>query len=111
VPVKRRLGKQRDSTISPTTVALYAHALEVRKLGPDFREEAWEAQCAVERALGNGRRRFFVPTVFDIIDKAPDPDDPDWERAAELKRRLDEALAATKKVGPATAIPDPERVA
>jgi hypothetical protein len=96
VPVKRRLGKQRESAISPTTVGLYTRALELRALGPDFREEAWEAQCAVERALGGGRRRFFVTTIFDVLDHGPSPGDPDWERAAEQLRRLDEALAAAR---------------
>jgi hypothetical protein len=109
MPVKRRLGKQREATISPALVASYAHALEVRALGPDFRDEAWEAQCAVERALGGGRRRFFVTTVFDVIDHAPDPGDPEWDRAADLKRRLDEALAAAraKQTIPAGTAPEP----
>jgi hypothetical protein len=105
MPVKRRLGKQREAVISPTTVALYGHALQVRKLGPSFAEEAWEAQCAVERALNGGRRRFFVPTIFDVIDKAPDLNDPDWVRVVALKGRLDEALehARTKDLAAAEA--------
>jgi hypothetical protein len=99
MPVKRRLSKQRAAAISPTTVGLYVRALELRALGPDFREEAWEAQCAVERALGGGVRRFFVTTIFDVIDHSPSPGDPDWERAAEQLRRLDEALEAARAKG------------
>ena len=96
MPVKRRLGKQRETTISPTTIALYARALELRALGPDFREEAHEARAAFERALGGGIRRLWETSVFDVINYGPDPGDPEWERAAELKRRLDEALAAVR---------------
>ena len=108
MPVKRRLGKQREATISPTTVALYARALELRALGPDFREEAWEAQCAVERALGGGVRRFFVTTIFDVLDHEPHPSDPEWARAAEQLRRLDEALAAAKRAKGRDTIPTPD---
>jgi hypothetical protein len=104
VPVKRRLSKARSSAITPTTVALYARALELRALGPDFREEAWEAQAAVERALGGGVRRFFVTTIFDVLDHGPHPSDPEWARAAEQLRRLDEALEAAKR----TKQPTPE---
>jgi hypothetical protein len=106
--VKRRLGKAREATISPTTVALYARALEVRKLGPDFRDEAHAAQADCERALGGGKRRFFVPTVFDVIDHPPDPNDPEWVRAAEQLRRLDEALALAKDTH-TVRTPEPER--
>jgi hypothetical protein len=94
--VKRRISKARESVISPTTVALYARALELRALGPDFAEEAHEARANFERALGGGRRRFFETTVFDVIDHGPCPDDPEWVRAADLKRRLDEALEAAR---------------
>jgi len=96
MPVKRRLGKQRENAISPTTIGLYARALELRALGADFREEAHEAQAAVERALGGGIRRLWETSVFDVIDYGPSPGDPDWERATDLKRRLDEALAAAR---------------
>jgi hypothetical protein len=108
MPAKRRLSKQRETAITPMTVGLYARALELRALGPDFREEAWEAQCAVERALGGGRRRFFVPTVFDVIDHPPDPNDPDWVRAAEQLRRLDAALTAARAKQTAPAAPAPQ---
>jgi hypothetical protein len=108
MPVKRRVSKARSSVISPTTVALYARALELRALGPDFRDEALDAQAACERALGGGIRRLWVTTIFDVIDHGLDPNDPDSVRAAEQLRRLDEALAAAKKVAPpATAIPEP----
>jgi hypothetical protein len=109
MPVKRRLGKQqREGVISPTTVGLYARALELRALGPDFAEEAYEARAAFERALGGGVRRFFETTVFDIIDHGPCPGDPEWDRAADLKRRLDEALeAARAKATPTSTTPEP----
>jgi hypothetical protein len=96
MPVKRRLGKQREAVISPTTIRLYARALELRALGPDFRDEAHAAQADCERALGGGVRRFFVTTIFDVLDHGPHPSDPEWARAAEQLRRLDEALAAAK---------------
>ena len=98
MPVKRRLGKQRDGAITPQAVAAYEHALAMRKRanrsGSDAdRDAAHEAGRVVDRMF---QIRLWATSIWDIERYGPDPGDPDWVRAADIKRRLDEALAAAR---------------
>jgi hypothetical protein len=91
MPVKRRVHKLRDGVVTPAVVAAYRHALALRALGANFREEAHEAEATVDRLLGGGIRRLWLPGVFDVdIER---PGDPAWERARALRQQLDQALA------------------
>jgi hypothetical protein len=91
MPMKRRIHKLRDDRVTPTVLAAYRRALELRALGADFREEAHEAEAMVDRLLGGGIRRLWLPGVFDV--HIADPGDPAWEHAMALRRRLDQALS------------------
>jgi pyruvate carboxylase len=96
VPYKRRLGKARDGAITPTVVALYANALKLRihrHRSDEDREATNEAENAVDRALSI---RLWQTSVFDV-DVYRQPGDPDWERAAELRRQLDVALRTQRE--------------
>jgi hypothetical protein len=97
MPVKRRLSKQHDGRITPTVVAAYKLALELREwahLSEADRLAAHDAERVVDRAL---QIRLWQTSVFDVADYRQ-PGDPDWERAAELRRRLDAALDAAAPV-------------
>jgi pyruvate carboxylase len=96
VPYRRRLGKARDGAITPTIVALYDNALKLRasRHRSDVDQESvYEAEKAVDRALSV---RLWQTSVFDV-DIYRQPGDPDWERAAELRRQLDAALRARRE--------------
>jgi len=106
MPVKRRLSKQHDGRITPTVVAAYAHALKLRKrahLSDADRDAANEAEKVVDRALSI---RLWQTSVFDV-DRFREPGDPDWERSAELRRLLDQALADAKRRQQASSEPEP----
>jgi hypothetical protein len=99
MPVKRRLSKQIDGRVTPSIVAAYQRALALRErahLSEDDRDAAHEAEAAVERMLGGGIRRMWQISVFDVFE-FQEPGDPDWERSASLRRRLDAALAEAKR--------------
>lgn len=101
VPVKRRLSKINTDRISPSTIAAYAHALELRKRarrGEVDLSEVAEAEKVVERALSI---RMWQASVFDL-DRLYGPDDPSYARAAELRAGLDAALAARRQRATAT---------
>lgn|SRR5262249_28107660 len=96
MPVKRRLSKQIDGRITPSVVAAYAHALELRKQarrGKVDLDELAEAEKVVERALGI---RMWQASVFDL-DRLYGPTDPSYQRAAELRAGLDAALAEARR--------------
>ena len=96
MPVKRRLSKQRDGRITPTVVAAYAYALELRErahLSDADREAAHEAERVVDRALSI---RLWQTSVFDV-DRFREPGDADWERSAQLRQQLDTALVEAKR--------------
>ena len=108
MPVKRRLDKRRESAISAEVVAAYARALELRKQarrGEVDLDEVAEAESTVERALSI---RMWEPSVFDL-DRLYGPDDTGYERAADLRARLETALAAArvhrKSAAPAPSAP------
>jgi hypothetical protein len=96
MPVKRRLSKQVDGRITPTVVAAYAHALEVRKRNPGS-EEQIEAEKVVERAL---QIRMWETSVFDV-DFFRDDGSDDWARAKQLRQQLDAALRQRQATAPA----------
>jgi len=102
MPVKRRLSKMHDGRITPTVLGLYQRALELRERAhrsDDDRHAAHAAERDVDRAL---RVRLWETSIFDTIDYQH-PDDPDWARAAELRQRLDAALAARRPRRPESA--------
>jgi len=102
MPVKRRLSKVVDGRITPTVIAAYARALELRARSNGSeadRDAAHEAERVVDRAL---QIRLWMTSVFDV-DRYRDEDDPDWQRSAELKRRLDAALAQASAIGESAA--------
>jgi hypothetical protein len=102
VPVKRRLSKQHDGRITPSVIAAYKHALVLRErahLSDDDRQAAHEALKAVDRAMSI---RLWQTSVFDVFDYQQ-PGDADWERSAELRRRLDAALAQASAAGESAA--------
>ena len=108
MPVKRRLDKRRESAISAEVVAAYARALELRKQarrGEVDLDEVAEAESTVERALSI---RMWEPSVFDL-DRLYGPDDLDYQRALDLRDRLNAALAELKRRRQAAApTPEPE---
>jgi hypothetical protein len=113
MPVKRRLSKMHSDRITPSVVASYARALELRKLadrGAAGQMEAHELEATVERALGGGIRRLWLPSVFDVFE-FQEPGDPDWERCASLRRQLDAALAEAAKQRRRVPEPEPDRKA
>ena len=90
--------QQRAGLITPQTISLYRRALELRKRAHRSdadREAAYEAEAIVERILGGGIRRLWLPSIFDVYEYNR-PGDAGWERAAELRRQLDAALAAQR---------------
>jgi hypothetical protein len=94
--VKRRLGKQRDGAITPQAVAAYEHALAMRKrahLSDADRDAAHEAKRVVDRMFQIG---LWATSILDTERYGPDPGDPDWVRAADIKRRLDAAIRAKR---------------
>jgi hypothetical protein len=108
MPVKRRLSKEREGAITPSVVAAYGHALELReqvRRGKVDLDELAEAEKVVERALSI---RMWEPSVFDL-DRLYRPDDIGYARAAELRARLDAALTELKRRRQAAApAPEPE---
>lgn len=95
MPVKRRLSKVVDGRITSSVVVASARALELREQasrGEIDRDAAHEAEATVDRMLGGGIRRLWLPSIFDVD-------------RAELKRRLDAALAEAKAQN---AISEPE---
>jgi len=108
MPVKRRLGKQREGAISPQVVAAYAHALELHervRRGEVGLDEVAEAESTLERMLSI---RMWEPSVFDL-DRLYGPDDLDYQRALDLRDRLNAALAELKRRRQAAApTPEPE---
>lgn len=96
MPVKRRISKQVDGRITPSVVAAYARALELRKRanGSEVdRVAAHEAERIVDRAVSV---RLWQTSVFDV-DRYRDEGDPDWQRSAELRQRLEAALAEIRR--------------
>ena len=63
MPVKRRLSKQIDGRITPSIVAAYKQAVELRALGDP---RAREAENAVDRMLQGGIRRLWKLSLFDF---------------------------------------------
>jgi hypothetical protein len=107
MPVKRRLSKEREGAISPSTVAAYARALELRKQvqrGEVDLDELAESERVVERALSI---RMWQPSVFDL-DRLYGPDDAGYARAAELRARLEAALTAIRAKQTTAAAPAPD---
>jgi hypothetical protein len=100
VPVKRRISKMIDGRITPTTVAAYRHARKLRERGADP-EEVHAAERVVDRALNI---KLWQTSLFDVYTYRDDGA-PDWEHAAELRRKLDAALAQATE---ATTGPEPE---
>jgi hypothetical protein len=88
VPVKRRISKQIDGRITPTTLAAYQRALALREQGADP-EEVHEAERVVDRCLGV---RLWQVSVFDAH-RWSDAD----ERSLQLRQQLDAALAEAKR--------------
>jgi len=91
--------QQRAGLITPQTISLYRRALELRKRAHRSdadREAAYEAEAIVERILGGGIRRLWLPSIFDVYEYNR-PGDAGWERAAELRRQLDAALTELKR--------------
>jgi len=100
MPGTRRvpINRQHMPVITASTIDLYRTALRLRKrahLSKADREAAYEAEAIVERILGGGIRRLWLPSIFDVHEYQR-PGDPDWERAAELRRQLDAAVAELK---------------
>jgi hypothetical protein len=63
MPVKRRLGKQRQGAVTPQVVAAYEHALAMRKrahLSDADKQAAHEAERIVDRCSASSflRTRF-----------------------------------------------------
>jgi hypothetical protein len=98
MPVKRRLGKMHDARITPTVVALFKRALELRARQGD-REELHAVERDVNRALSI---QLWETSIFDFDDifnrDAPPaymlergPAD-DWHRALALRQQLEAAL-------------------
>jgi hypothetical protein len=91
MPIKRRLGKMNPDRISPTTVAAYAHALQLRAQadrGEVDQIEVHEAERIVDRSLGV---RLWQVSVFDAYTFHDD------ERSLQLRQQLDAALADAKR--------------
>ena len=98
MPMKRRFFKQREGAVTPQAVAAYEHALAMRKRanrsGSDAdRDAAHEAGRVVDRMF---QIRLWATSIWDIERYGPDPGDPDWVRAADIKRRLDAAIRAKR---------------
>jgi hypothetical protein len=92
MPVKRRISKVVDGRITPTTVAAYAHALQLRAQadrGEVDQMEVHEAERVVDRALNI---RLWMTSVFDVHCYR----DAD-ERSVQLRQQLDQALAEATK--------------
>jgi hypothetical protein len=109
VPIKRRLSKQIDGRITPSAVAAYQRALALREQawrGEGDLEEVAEAESAVERALGI---RMWEPSVFGLDTFWEPSDDPDYLRAADLRDRLNTALADARR--PRATVSEPEPTA
>jgi hypothetical protein len=107
MPVKRRLGKARGGAISPSTVAAYAHALALRAQharGEVDLDAVAEGEKTVERMLSI---KMWQPSVFDLKFWEPS-DDLDYQRALDLRDRLDAALAAIRAKQTTAAAPPPE---
>ena len=105
MPVKRRLSKQIDGRITPSVVAAYARALELReqvRRGKVDLDELAEAEKVVERALSI---KMWQPSVFGLDTWEPS-DDPDYQRALDLRDRLNAALAEARRPR-ATVPPEP----
>jgi hypothetical protein len=109
MPVKRRFSKEREGAISPSTVAAYAHALALREQyarGEVDLDAVAEGDKVVERALSI---RMWQPSVFGLDTFWELSDDPDYQRALDLRDRLDAALAELKRRRQAAApAPEPE---
>ena len=111
MPGTRRvpINRQHMPVITASTIDLYRTALRLRRrahLSEADRRAAYEAEAVVERILGGGIRRLWLPSIFDIDHRWPHPEDPDWVRAAELRRQLDAALAEAKQRQQAVAEPE-----
>ena len=109
MPVKRRLSKEREGAITPSVVAAYGHALELReqvRRGKVDLDELAEAEKVVERALSI---KMWQPSVFGLDTFWEPSDDPDYQRALDLRDRLNAALAELKRRRQAAApAPEPE---
>jgi hypothetical protein len=95
MPTKRTpITRQRTPLVTPQIVDLYRHAIELRTQARRIRTNAaWEAagdaESAVNRALNI---KLWETSLFDAIDFPHENDGtPDWLRAAELARQLQEA--------------------
>jgi hypothetical protein len=106
MPVKRRISKQIDGRVTPSVVAAYARALALRErahLSDDDRHAAHEAERVVDRALNI---KLWQTSLFDVYTYR-DEGDPGWERSAELRRKLDAALAAARASAATVSKPEP----
>ena len=109
MPVKRRLGKQGDGAITPQAVAAYEHALAMRKRADRSGSDedaavAHEAERVIDRMF---QIRLWMISIWDVQRYSPHPGNADWERAADIKRRLDEALVAVRAKQTTPAVPAP----
>ena len=98
MPVKRRLGKQGDGAITPQAVAAYEHALAMRKRADRSGSDedaavAHEAERVIDRMF---QIRLWMTSIWDVQRYSPHPGNADWERAADIKRRLDAAIRAKR---------------
>ena len=116
MPVKRRLGKQREGAVTPQVVAAYEHALAMRKrahLSDADKQAAHEAERIVDRLLGF---KFFEDTIWDIMKYGVDPEQPHSVLAGEQLRQLNAALrvkrtgARNANLSKAAAAPAPTSV-
>ena len=109
MPVKRRLSKQREGAVSPQAVAAYEHALAMRKQharGELDLDAVAEADKTVEQMLSI---KMWQPSVFGLDTFWEPSDDPDYQRALDLRDRLNAALAELKRRRQAAApTPEPE---
>ena len=65
---------------------------------------AHEAERVIDRMF---QIRLWMTSIWDVQRYSPHPGNADWERAADIKRRLDEALVAVRAKQTTPAVPAP----
>jgi hypothetical protein len=91
MPMKRRLSKINSDRITPSVLANFARALELRKLaeqGAADPEDVHAAERIVDRSLGV---RLWEVSIFDVYTFHDDG------RSLQLRQQLDAALAEAKR--------------